>query len=233
MSVRLTFGSLIVSAVIASACATGSGAQPQPFPNLPAPTPVVSANPATPPVPESVVTNPPSAAPAKTATVTGSETTVPLVPLTAPNPAAPDVPVPNPARTSVTTRVTAKRPDAVTKTALNLRGTKYRLGGEAPGEGFDCSGFVHYVFEQHQIDVPRTVAEQFQVGERIAPEDIQKGDLLFFATTGKGATHVGIALGPEGQGEFVHAPGAGGSVRVEHFDAPYWRSKLVGVRRVF
>jgi len=168
--------------------------------------------------------------------MTGSETTVPLVPLTAPSApiaAAPDVPVPNPARTSAATRVSAKRTDALTKTALGLRGTKYRLGGEAPGEGFDCSGFVHYVFERHQIDVPRTVAEQFQVGEKIAPEDIQKGDLLFFSTTGKGATHVGIALGPEDQGEFVHAPGAGGSVRVEHFDAPYWRSKLVGVRRVF
>jgi cell wall-associated NlpC family hydrolase len=228
MSVRLALGSLIVSALVAQACA---GAQPQPFPNLPASTPVVSSNPATATVPESVVTSaPPVTATTTTpATATGSDKPV-LVPLTNPTP---DVPKPNPARSSASDRIPSKRTDGLLRTALGLRGTRYRLGGESPQEGFDCSGFVRYVFEQNQLEVPRTVADQFQFGEKIEAEEIQKGDLLFFSTTGPGATHVGIALGADSQGEFVHAPGAGGAVRVERFDAPYWRSKLVGVRRVY
>src|SRR6478735_4749433 len=103
----------------------------------------------------------------------------------------------------------------------------------APGLGaaFDCSGLVRYVFEHYQVDRPRTVAEQYQSGRRVQIDDVQAGDLLFFSTIGPGATHVGIALGPSGPGEFIHAPGDGGAVRVEHFDSPYWRSRLVGVRR--
>jgi cell wall-associated NlpC family hydrolase len=127
---------------------------------------------------------------------------------------------------------TTRRLDAVMKTALALRGTNYRLGGETPASGFDCSGFVRYVFERHQVGVPRTVAEQYEFGRKIKIEDIREGDLVFFATTAKGPTHVGIAIGPASPGEFVHAPGSGGAVRVEHFDTAYWRNKLVGVRRV-
>ena len=89
-------------------------------------------------------------------------------------------------------------------TALGLRGIAYRLGGEDPASGFDCSGFVRYVFGQHQLDVPRTVAEQFAAGQDVAPDRIRAGDLVFFRH--RGPTHVGIALGP-GSGEFVHAPG--------------------------
>ena len=230
MSVRLTLGSLIVSALVTSACA---GAQPQPFPNLPASTPSASATPATPTVPESVVASAPPVTGTETTvttTVTGADKPVPLVPLTNP---VPDVPIPNPARSSASDRMPSKLTDGVTRTALSLRGTRYRLGGESPKDGFDCSGFVHYVFEQNQLEVPRTVADQFQFGQKIEVEDVQKGDLLFFSTIGPGATHVGIALGADSIGEFVHAPGAGGAVRVERFDAPYWRNKLVGVRRVY
>ena len=124
-------------------------------------------------------------------------------------------------------------PDALVQMALGFQGVPYRLGGEDPGAGFDCSGLVRYVFEHYQVDVPRTVAEQYQSGRRVPIDDVQAGDLLFFTTIGPGATHVGIALGPSGPGEFVHAPGDGGAVRVEHFDSPYWRSRLVGVRRLF
>jgi len=124
-------------------------------------------------------------------------------------------------------------PDAIVQMALGFQGVPYRLGGEEPGAGFDCSGLVRYVFEHYQVDLPRTVAEQYQSGRRVQIDDVQAGDLLFFSTIGPGATHVGIALGPSGPGEFIHAPGDGGAVRVEHFDSPYWRSRLVGVRRLF
>lgn len=123
--------------------------------------------------------------------------------------------------------------DALVQLALGYQGVPYRLGGEDPNGGFDCSGLVRYVYEQYRVDVPRTVAEQYQFGRHISIGDVQAGDLVFFSTIGPGATHVGIALGPAGPGEFVHAPGEGGAVRIEHFDAPYWRSRLVGVRRVF
>jgi cell wall-associated NlpC family hydrolase len=116
-------------------------------------------------------------------------------------------------------------------TAVGLRGVSYRLGGEDPGSGFDCSGFVRYVFAQHHVVLPRTVVEQFGAAHDIAPDEIAAGDLLFFSTIAPGPTHVGIALGPVSQGEFVHAPGTGGAVRVERFDTPYWQGRFVGAKR--
>lgn len=115
---------------------------------------------------------------------------------------------------------------AVLATALDLRGTPYRLGGADPS-GFDCSGFVQYVLRQHAVDMPRTVIEQFQVGART--RDIAPGDLVFFQTEGSKASHVGIALDGE---SFVHAPNSRGVVRVERLDSSYWASRFVGARRV-
>jgi cell wall-associated NlpC family hydrolase len=80
---------------------------------------------------------------------------------------------------------------AVAGTALSLRGAPYRNGGTDPG-GFDCSGFVRYVFEQHGIAVPRNVGELFRTGHAIETDALQPGDLVFFDTTGGGASHVGI-----------------------------------------
>ena len=100
-------------------------------------------------------------------------------------------------------------------TALALRGTPYRNGG-ADLNGFDCSGFVWYVFAQHGLDVPRTVAEQYEIGRRVRGRDMQPGDLVFFQTDGRGASHVGIALD---QTSFVHAPSSRGVVRIETLDA--------------
>ena len=127
--------------------------------------------------------------------------------------------------------------DAVVQSALALRGTRYRLGGQDPRHGVDCSGLVSYVFGRANVTVPRTVDEQFGAGQTIDFDRIQAGDLLFFATTKTGletgaATHVGIAVGPPSLGEFVHAPGSGSAVRVDRFDAPYWRARLVGARRI-
>jgi cell wall-associated NlpC family hydrolase len=117
---------------------------------------------------------------------------------------------------------------AVVPTALSLRGAPYRNGGGDPS-GFDCSGFVSYVFAQQGLFVPRTVSEQFALGDRVDPDSIAPGDLVFFSTVAPGASHVGIAISRE---EFVHAPSSEGVVRVEPLQAPYWASRLVGVRRV-
>lgn len=149
---------------------------------------------------------------------------------------APPVAFPTAPRPPATESAPA-RPDLriedILRDALSLRGTPYRLGGETPADGLDCSGLVRYVLGQHRVDMPRTVAEQFSIGRRVKLGDVRAGDLLFFTTTAAGPTHVGIAVTSGRDAEFVHAPGAGGVVRVEHVDTPYWRSRVVGVRRVF
>ena len=99
----------------------------------------------------------------------------------------------------------------VVLSALALRGVPYRLGGDTPDRGLDCSGLVSYVFARHGLQLPRTVAEQYSAGRRIRPAEVRPGDLVFFSTTGRGATHVGIATSVAG--EFVHAPGTGGVAR--------------------
>jgi peptidoglycan endopeptidase LytE len=124
-------------------------------------------------------------------------------------------------------------------TALAMRGVQYRSGGEDPSTGFDCSGLVHYVFSDQGIEVPRTVREQFAYGRKIGDKEIQPGDLLFFSTESRGATHVGIAIdaanapGVAAGRLFIHAPGESGVVRIETLEMPYWRARFVGARRLF
>jgi cell wall-associated NlpC family hydrolase len=117
---------------------------------------------------------------------------------------------------------------SVTSTALDLRGTPYRNGGVDPS-GFDCSGFIQYVFAQHGVRMPRKVSEQFHEGSSVDAARLEPGDLVFFTTVAPGASHVGIALGGD---EFVHAPSSTGEVRVERMSAPYWSTRFVGARRV-
>jgi cell wall-associated NlpC family hydrolase len=117
---------------------------------------------------------------------------------------------------------------ALTGTALSLRGIPYRNGG-TDTNGFDCSGFTQYVFAQHGISIPREVREQFRVGASVQPDQLVAGDLLFFATTDPGASHVGISIGGD---EFVHAPSSTGVVRVERLGSSYWSPRFLGARRI-
>ncbi len=118
---------------------------------------------------------------------------------------------------------------ALTATALALRGTPYRNGGGDP-DGFDCSGFTQYVFIQYGVRLPREVKDQFQTGASVKSEDVEAGDLVFFATGGGGAaTHVGIAIDSD---QFIHAPSSTGVVRVERLSQPYWARRFLGARRV-
>jgi cell wall-associated NlpC family hydrolase len=117
---------------------------------------------------------------------------------------------------------------AIAGTALGLRGSPYRNGGSDPA-GFDCSGFIWYVFAQHGVRVPRTVGEQFHSGVDVSPDALEPGDLLFFSTEAPGASHVGMSIGGD---EFVHAPSARGIVRVERMTSAYWASRYVGAKRL-
>jgi cell wall-associated NlpC family hydrolase len=143
----------------------------------------------------------------------------PLPPSAAPPPAAgpPVVVPPSPVA-----------PTAIVSTAMMLRGIPYRNGGSDPS-GFDCSGFVQWVFAQNGIRLPREVREQYDAGHKIDLRDVTPGDLLFFETVSRGASHVGMAIGGD---QFVHAPSSQGVVRVERFTAGYWSMRFVGARRI-
>ena len=114
-------------------------------------------------------------------------------------------------------------------TAMALRGTPYRNGGSEPSRGFDCSGFVQWVFAQHGTILPRETREQYDEGHKLDRDDVQAGDLVFFRTVSRGPSHVGIALG---SGQFVHAPSSRGVVRVESYTSDYWASRWIGARRI-
>jgi cell wall-associated NlpC family hydrolase len=114
-------------------------------------------------------------------------------------------------------------------TALALRGTPYLNGGSEPTRGFDCSGFVQWVFAQQGLLLPREVQEQYDRGRKIARDEVRAGDLVFFETVRHGPSHVGIALNSV---EFVHAPSSRGVVRVESYKSAYWASRWVGARRI-
>ena len=112
--------------------------------------------------------------------------------------------------------------------ALDLRGVPYRNGGSDPS-GFDCSGLVQWVFARNGRALPREVREQFQVGRDVDLPQVQAGDLLFFDTGSRGASHVGIALDGE---SFVHAPRSNGVVRIERYTSNYWSKRYIGARRI-
>jgi cell wall-associated NlpC family hydrolase len=118
---------------------------------------------------------------------------------------------------------------ALSGTAMSLRGAPYRNGGIDPVSGFDCSGFVKYVYEQHGVKMPREVREQFRLGKNVDRDQLEPGDLVFFSTVAPGASHVGIMIGGD---QFVHAPSERGVVRVESLSQQYWSSRFIGAKRV-
>lgn len=117
---------------------------------------------------------------------------------------------------------------ALSGTALSLRGAPYRNGGVDPN-GFDCSGFVRYVYQQHGVPMPREVREQFRVGKNVDRGRLEPGDLVFFSTVAPGASHVGIVIGGD---QFIHAPSERGVVRVENLSSQYWSTRYIGAKRV-
>jgi cell wall-associated NlpC family hydrolase len=145
---------------------------------------------------------------------------------------APAPSTPSPAGVPDTDRAAVSRGPvdgyALAGTALALRGAPYRNGGSDPS-GFDCSGFTQYVFAQYGVSLPRDVHAQFQAGKPIDPSDLAAGDIVFFATTDPGPSHVAIAIGGD---EFVHAPSSTGVVRVEHLSSSYWAPRYLGARRL-
>ncbi|WP_343227526.1 C40 family peptidase [Rhodanobacter sp. 7MK24] len=116
--------------------------------------------------------------------------------------------------------------------AMNLRNVRYVRGGKSPSTGFDCSGFVRYVFA-HAIGVqlPANSASQFLDGLKVNRADMKPGDLVFFHTGGRrhgGISHVGIYIS---NGQFIHAPTYGKRVQISSLDEAYWAKRFVGAKR--
>lgn len=118
----------------------------------------------------------------------------------------------------------------VIMSALSLKGTPYKYGGSSPQTGFDCSGFVQYVFKQSvNLSLPRNTFAQSQIGKAVAKQDLQAGDLVFFNTVKNAISHVGIYVGDN---RFIHAPNAKGQVRIESMEKGYWAQKFSGAQRL-
>ncbi len=126
-------------------------------------------------------------------------------------------------------RATASTGETVAR-AIDLLGIRYRRGGSLPETGFDCSGFVGYVFREGiGMVLPRTSREISKSGEAVKKSELQPGDLVFFNTMRRAFSHVGIYLGDH---RFVHAPASGGEVRVEDMRSRYWGKRYSGARRI-
>jgi hypothetical protein len=114
--------------------------------------------------------------------------------------------------------------------AMSLVGIPYRWGGNTPESGFDCSGLVRYVVARSaSVNLPRTTADMSERGESVEPDEVAPGDLIFFNTTGRPHSHVGIYVGKL---RFVNAPSTGGTVRIDYLTNPYWAKRFDGIRRV-
>ncbi len=115
--------------------------------------------------------------------------------------------------------------------AKYFKGGKYVWGGTTP-EGFDCSGYVQYLYKKHNVNLPRTAWAQSKKGLSIDKEDLQKGDLLFFLTDKKRGipvTHVGIYIG---DGEFIHAASKKRGIIISPITHGSYAKTFVSARRV-
>lgn len=119
--------------------------------------------------------------------------------------------------------------ESIVHTASRFHGVRYRWGGSSRS-GFDCSGFTRYVFRHKAgIELPHSASAQFRKGTPVSRSELKPGDLVFFQTYRRGASHVGIYIG---NGKFIHASSARGRVRVDSLDEGYYRQRYLGARRV-
>jgi hypothetical protein len=118
--------------------------------------------------------------------------------------------------------------DELTRTAGRFVGIPYLWGGTSAQTGFDCSGLTMAVYQLNGLDLPRVSQAQYEAGVPVEQSRLEKGDLVFFSTTGTGKiSHVGIYAGND---RFIHAPGRGKLIRVDKLSHAYYRKHYRGGR---
>ncbi len=120
--------------------------------------------------------------------------------------------------------------DQLIGSAMSLLGVAYRFGGTSPSTGMDCSGFMQYIFRRTmQVSLPRTAAEQAQMGVQVSRGALQAGDMVFFNTAGRRISHVGLYIGND---RFIHAPRTGKNIEITSLSNKYWSRRYITARRV-
>jgi cell wall-associated NlpC family hydrolase len=109
--------------------------------------------------------------------------------------------------------------------AMRYLGIPYRWGGASPSTGFDCSGFIMYVYAQVGVSLPHNAAAQYGVGVPVSRDALEPGDLVFF----NGLGHAGIYVGG---GSFIHAPHTGDVVKISSLSDSWYARTYVGARRI-
>lgn len=106
-------------------------------------------------------------------------------------------------------------------------GVSYKMGGTTT-KGFDCSGFTSYVFKELGVTLPRSSVSQYKVGTAVPKSQLKPGDLVFFNTSGRGVSHVGIYVGG---GKFAHSSSSKG-VTITPINSSYFGKRYIGAKRV-
>jgi len=118
--------------------------------------------------------------------------------------------------------------EELVNTAQGFLGVPYLWGGQDKKKGFDCSGLMMVSYRQNGLNLPRNSRVQYQAGRRVSKKQLQKGDLVFFATKGgTRVTHVGMYAG---NNRFIHAPRTGKTVQFSNLTNDFWRNSYVGGR---
>jgi cell wall-associated NlpC family hydrolase len=118
--------------------------------------------------------------------------------------------------------------NGIVKAAFKFMGVPYVFGGTTPN-GFDCSGFVQYVFRMNGISTPRMAHHQYYAGTPVARSQLQPGDIVFFETYTPGISHCGIYIGND---NFIHASSSG-AVKVNSLTQDYYKSRYRGGARYY
>ncbi|MGE6610729.1 MULTISPECIES: C40 family peptidase [Peribacillus] len=120
----------------------------------------------------------------------------------------------------------SNKSSAIVKEAKKHLNVRYVWGGTTP-KGFDCSGFLKYVFEKSaDVTLPRTVSEIYKKGTKVSK--LQAGDLVFYETYKTGASHAGIYIGGN---QFIHSSSSNG-ISITSMDNSYWKKRYLGAKRM-
>ena len=116
----------------------------------------------------------------------------------------------------------------ILKTARSQMGKKYCFGGISPKTGFDCSGLAWWSHKKNGINIPRMSSDQYRSGKKVSRSKLMAGDLLYFETYKKGASHVGVY---DGKGGFIHSPNSNKKVQRTSLKNSYYKKRYLGARR--